>query len=66
MTACSSFASPMADASIVDVFLALCSGARLVIAGQDDLLQPRRLRDLLRREGVTIATPAARLPGGNG
>jgi amino acid adenylation domain-containing protein len=50
------FASPMADASIVDVFLALCSGARLVIAGQDDLLQPRRLRDLLRREGVTIAT----------
>ena len=50
------FAGPMFDASIVDVFLALASGAPLVIAPQDVILDPARFLDLLRREGVTVAT----------
>jgi amino acid adenylation domain-containing protein len=50
------FAGPMFDASIVDIFLALASGAPLVIAPKDVILDPVRFLDLLRREGVTVAT----------
>ncbi|MDP3001015.1 MAG: amino acid adenylation domain-containing protein [Bryobacterales bacterium] len=50
------FAGPMFDASIVDIFLALASGAPLVIAPPDVILDPARFLDLLRRERVTVAT----------
>ena len=50
------FAGPMFDASIVDNFLALASGATLVIAPKDVILDPVRFLDLLRRERVTVAT----------
>ena len=50
------FAGPMFDASIVDNFLALASGAPLVIAPKDVILDPVRFLDLLRRERVTVAT----------
>ena len=50
------FAGPMFDASIVDVFLALGSGAPLVIAPLDVIPDPVRFLDLLRRERVTVAT----------
>ena len=50
------FASPMFDASIVDIFLGLASGAPLVIASKDAILNPARFLDLLRRESVTVAT----------
>jgi amino acid adenylation domain-containing protein len=50
------FAGAMFDASIVDNFLALTSGASLVIAPRDVILDPARFLDLLRREAVTVAT----------
>jgi len=50
------FAGPMFDASIVDIFLGLASGATLVIAPKAVILDPVRFLDLLRREGVTVAT----------
>jgi amino acid adenylation domain-containing protein len=50
------FAGPMFDASIVDIFLALASGAPLVLASKEAILDPARFLDLLRREGVTVAT----------
>ncbi len=50
------FAGPMFDASIVDIFLALASGAPLVITPKDVILDPVRFLDLLRQERVTVAT----------
>lgn len=50
------FAGPMFDASIVDNFLALTTGAPLVIAPTEVILDPPRFLDLLRREHVTVAT----------
>jgi amino acid adenylation domain-containing protein len=50
------FAAPMFDASIVDIFLALASGAPLVIAPKDVILNPERFLNLLRRRQVTVAT----------
>ncbi len=50
------FAGPMFDASIVDIFLALVSGAPLVIAPQEIILHPERFLLLLQQEKVTVAT----------
>ncbi|MGC9969935.1 MAG: amino acid adenylation domain-containing protein [Bryobacteraceae bacterium] len=50
------FASPMFDASLAEVFLALVSGATLVIAPKDVVLSPPRFLELLSREKVTVAT----------
>lgn len=50
------FASPMFDASLVDIFLGLASGAPLVIAARETILNPRQFLDLLVRERVTVAT----------
>jgi amino acid adenylation domain-containing protein len=50
------FAAPMFDASIVDIFLGLASGAPLIIAARDAILNPLRFLELLRREHVTVAT----------
>ncbi len=59
------------DASVLDVFTALCSGATLVLAPREALMPGEGLVGLLRREGVThlkitpsalAATPPAELP----
>ncbi|HEV2736700.1 MAG TPA: amino acid adenylation domain-containing protein, partial [Longimicrobiaceae bacterium] len=59
------------DASVLDVFTALCSGAALVVAPREELIPGEELIGLLRRERVThakftpsalAATPAAELP----
>ncbi len=59
------------DASVLDVFTALCSGATLVLASRDELMPGEGLTELLRRERVThlkitpsalAVTPHAALP----
>jgi pristinamycin I synthase-3/4 len=59
------------DASVLDVFTALCSGATLVLASRDELMPGEGLAELLRRERVThlkitpsalAVTPPAGLP----
>ena len=48
------FASPMFDASIKEYFLAFASGAALVIAKKETILDSGRFLDLLRTENVTV------------
>ncbi|HEX7242133.1 MAG TPA: amino acid adenylation domain-containing protein, partial [Longimicrobiaceae bacterium] len=59
------------DASVLDVFTALCSGATLVLASREALMPGEGLTGLLRRERVThlkitpsalAVTPPAELP----
>ncbi|MET0398247.1 MAG: amino acid adenylation domain-containing protein [Longimicrobiaceae bacterium] len=59
------------DASVLDVFTALCSGATLVLASREELTPGEGLAELLRRERVThlkitpsalAVTPHAGLP----
>jgi amino acid adenylation domain-containing protein len=59
------------DASVLDVFTALCSGATLVLASREEMMPGEALVELLRRERVThlkitpsalAVTPAAELP----
>jgi amino acid adenylation domain-containing protein len=49
------------DASVMDVFSALCTGATLVVAGRDDLMPGPGLVRLMEERGVTHAkfTPSA-------
>jgi len=64
------FATPCFDASVWEVFLALCSGAALVLAGTEELHDPPLLAALLQREAVTTAlllpTVLSQLPPGAG
>ncbi|MCI4061476.1 amino acid adenylation domain-containing protein [Micromonospora sp. R77] len=48
------------DIAALELFLPLLCGARVVLAGTEEVTQPLVLRDLLRRAGVTVmqATPA--------
>ncbi|WP_409465155.1 amino acid adenylation domain-containing protein [Amycolatopsis sp. GA6-003] len=47
------FASPSFDASVSDIFVALCTGATLVLAPADDLLPGSALAETVRRHRVT-------------
>ncbi|MFF5639404.1 amino acid adenylation domain-containing protein [Streptomyces sp. NPDC012825] len=49
------FANPAFDVSVFDFYGALGSGATVVGAPRTTLLDPDRLQDLMRREGVTVA-----------
>ncbi|MFJ6798045.1 amino acid adenylation domain-containing protein [Streptomyces sp. NPDC091268] len=49
------FANPSFDVSLFDFFSALTSGATLVQAPRETLLDPERLTGLLRAERVTVA-----------
>jgi len=48
------------DIAALELFLPLLTGARVVLAGKDDIIQPPVLLDLVGRAGITImqATPA--------
>ena len=48
------------DIASMDVFLPLCTGATLVLAGRTDAADPYRLADLIEAHGITLmqATPA--------
>lgn len=50
------FASISFDASVAEIYLALLSGARLVLAPQEVLLSVVDLAHLIQEEGVTTAT----------
>ncbi|MDI6103000.1 amino acid adenylation domain-containing protein [Actinoplanes sp. NEAU-A12] len=49
------FANPAFDVSLFDFLSALCSGAELVQAPREVLLDPQRLTALMRDAGVTVA-----------
>ena len=49
------FSSPMFDGSIMEYFIAFASGATLVIARKEEILEPRRFLNLLQSENVTVA-----------
>jgi amino acid adenylation domain-containing protein len=49
------FASLNFDVSVMDMFMALCSGATVIMADRPTLMSPPRLGDLLRSEQVTFA-----------
>jgi amino acid adenylation domain-containing protein len=49
------FASFSFDASVMDMFMTLLAGARVVLAQRGTLLSPARLADLMRRRQVTFA-----------
>ncbi|RFU83415.1 amino acid adenylation domain-containing protein [Streptomyces triticagri] len=49
------FANPAFDVSVFEIFGALSSGATLVLAPRDTLLDPPSLAALIREEGVTTA-----------
>ncbi|WP_225817804.1 non-ribosomal peptide synthetase [Streptomyces echinatus] len=48
------------DIAALELFLPLLAGARVVLAGKDDITQPTALLDLVERSGITVmqATPA--------
>jgi amino acid adenylation domain-containing protein len=48
------------DIAALELFLPLLTGARIVLAGEDDIIRPPVLLDLVDRAGITImqATPA--------
>ncbi|SCL14175.1 amino acid adenylation domain-containing protein [Micromonospora nigra] len=46
-------AAPVFDAAFGEVFATLIGGGRVVVCSRDDLLEPRRLTDLVNRHGVT-------------
>ncbi|MCP3820202.1 amino acid adenylation domain-containing protein [Streptomyces sp. A3M-1-3] len=48
------------DIAALELFLPLLAGARVVLAGKDDITQPSALLDLVEQAGVTVmqATPA--------
>lgn len=48
------FASLNFDVSVMDMFLALCSGATAVLGSRETLLSPPRLADLMRERKVTF------------
>ncbi len=50
------FASPSFDASIFEIVMALCAGARLYLKPSDTLLAGAHLADFLRTHEITIAT----------
>jgi len=50
------FAPQSFDASVSEVFTALAAGAGLCLAPRDELVPGRRLAQLVRRHGVTVAT----------
>ncbi|TMC05162.1 MAG: amino acid adenylation domain-containing protein [Chloroflexi bacterium] len=57
------FAALGFDVSVFDVFAALLTGARLVVAGDRERAEPRLLTELLRSERVTVAElPPVLLP----
>ena len=49
------FASLNFDVSVMDLFLALCSGGAAIFGSRETLLSPPRLAELMRRERVTFA-----------
>ncbi|MEV0962756.1 amino acid adenylation domain-containing protein [Streptomyces sp. NPDC049910] len=48
------------DIAALELFLPLTTGARVVLAGREDITQPSALLDLVERSGITVmqATPA--------
>jgi amino acid adenylation domain-containing protein len=48
------FATFCFDVSVLEIFAALCAGARLLIPPRDTLLSPRALTELLQRERVSF------------
>ncbi|MFN7945820.1 MAG: amino acid adenylation domain-containing protein [Blastocatellia bacterium] len=50
------FASFSFDASVSEIVMALCGGARLVLARRETLTSPDTLAELLRREKITTVT----------
>jgi len=49
------FASLNFDVSVMDLFLALCSGGAAIFGSRETLLSPPRLAELMRSEKVTFA-----------
>ncbi|NUR30213.1 MAG: amino acid adenylation domain-containing protein, partial [Catenulispora sp.] len=49
------FASLNFDVSVMDMFLALCSGGAAIFGSRETLLSPPRLAELMRAEKVTFA-----------
>ncbi|MEH1099641.1 non-ribosomal peptide synthetase [Micromonospora sp. CPCC 205561] len=47
--------APVFDVALGEIFTALTSGARVVVCSRDDLLDARRLSDLIAKEQVTHA-----------
>ncbi|MFF3869762.1 amino acid adenylation domain-containing protein, partial [Micromonospora sp. NPDC001898] len=47
--------APVFDVALGEIYTALTSGARVVICSRDDLLDPRRLTDLIAKEHTTHA-----------
>ncbi|MEU4645740.1 amino acid adenylation domain-containing protein, partial [Micromonospora sp. NPDC023814] len=47
--------APVFDVALGEIFTALTSGARVVVCSRDDLLDARRLTDLIAKEQVTHA-----------
>lgn len=57
------FASLAFDVSVFDIFAALCNGASLCIANENERKSPELLTRLMQRKGVTVAElPPALLP----
>ena len=50
------FASLGFHASVWEIFPALAAGAELLLASREDLLDPRRLEELMFNEQVEVAT----------
>ncbi|WP_405095195.1 non-ribosomal peptide synthetase [Micromonospora sp. NBC_01412] len=47
--------APVFDVALGEIYTALTSGARVVVCSRDDLLDPRRLTDLIAKEQTTHA-----------
>jgi amino acid adenylation domain-containing protein len=50
------FASLAFDASLAEIFQALCSGATLSIASNETIADPNRFLEFIQRENVSVAT----------